>query len=177
MLKQDESDSDIKAIINFFDHRERGIVSDVDKMRDTEMAWARFLAPLTDEVRDFALSKIEEYGRSDLVERLESVKKPVRSEKISYANDYMLSELIGFVDRRASGETDGTERHITIEMAWDRFLTGSSRLGVGNILVKLQKVGRNDIFERFSHLMKIEDFDLDVIARREIENTGPKFGR
>lgn len=87
--------------------------------------------------------------------------------------DRYISELIDFVDRRKTSETDGISRQITMEMAWDSFLASETEDTKRHAFAELQKCGRDDIFQRFSHLTNIEKYDLDTIALQEIEAASP----
>lgn len=87
---------------------------------------------------------------------------------------YFDQEVISFIDLRKAGERDLYDRHVTIEMAYDKFLRGnfgSPKLDTKDFLFRLLGE-RDDIVVRFEHLFKLENFgieDFDTQARNAIE--------
>lgn len=168
-------DKEISEIIDFIDSRDWKAKSDERKVQITHYAFDTHIAPLTDEIREIAFQKLYEAGRDDIVERF----KPLARLKhvIDYSNDSFMHDLIGFIDRRAEFETDSVDRNITMELAWDRFVAREGSIGRGNIFVKLQKYGRDDLFRRFKHLTHIEEYDLDNLAMKDVESPHRSLGR
>lgn len=170
-------DQEIQKIILLVDRKEQGQISQERRDQITQIAYERYLGHLSDEIKEVAYQSLTEKGRDDLVERFKSIKiYPNRNPK---KMDYFLNEMIQFIDQRTTRETDAYDRNVTIELAYDRFIAkslGGGLLGLGDILVKLQKCGRDDIFRRFGHLVNISNFDLDTLARNAVEAEAPRAG-